>query len=44
VSALVDPEAYQSLYPECDSGLADVNGDTYVDGFDIEPFINRLIP
>jgi hypothetical protein len=44
ITALVDPNAYPGMYPNCDIDLADINGDGAIDGFDIEPFINLLLP
>jgi hypothetical protein len=42
VLALVDPAAYAAAFPECAPGLADVNGDSKVDAFDIDPFVALL--
>ncbi|HVP09896.1 MAG TPA: VCBS repeat-containing protein [Phycisphaerae bacterium] len=48
VSAMITPEGYVAdhdgdPYPPCDRMLADMNGDTLVDGADIEPFISVLL-
>jgi hypothetical protein len=43
VLALVDPAAYMAGYPQCDIGLADMNGDTKRDGADIQAFVIKLL-
>jgi hypothetical protein len=42
VLALTDPDAYESLYPDCNVLNGDINGDGAVDGFDIQPFVELL--
>jgi len=44
VQALVDPLAYQVMYPGCDLGNADVNGDTLANGRDVSLFVELLLP
>ena len=43
VTALVAPEDYQALRPNCAIGLADINADDTVDFFDIDPFVTLLV-
>jgi len=43
VLALVDPPAYGLQQPDCDVMLADCNRDGYVNGCDIQPFVNLLL-
>ena len=43
VKALVDPEAYALLYPECSAEYADANGDGVLNAFDIDPFVQLLV-
>lgn len=43
VTALVDPEAYASQFPDCDRLTADTNQDNVVDFFDIDPFVEILL-
>lgn len=38
VKALVGPDAYAQLYPDCDATLGDLNGDGRVNFDDIDPF------
>ncbi|HKQ46669.1 MAG TPA: agmatine deiminase family protein [Phycisphaerae bacterium] len=40
VDALVDPDTYGG----CDIDLADLNGDTFVDGADLQQFVNTIAP
>lgn len=42
VLALIDPTAYAAVYPTCSTVLADLNGDGFEDGFDIQAFVNLL--
>ncbi len=42
VTALAGPAVYDSLLPDCDYYLADMNDDARVDFFDIDPFILRI--
>jgi hypothetical protein len=42
VQALVNPQLYLSLYPDCDINNADVNADGLLNVFDIDPFILLL--
>lgn len=42
IVALVNPQAFELLYPGCDPANADVNGDGAVDNFDIDPFVDLL--
>lgn len=41
--ALIDPDAYDAAYPDCDQQRADVNGDGFADGADIQAFIDALL-
>lgn len=41
--AIVDSAAYASIYPNCAIALADTNGDTSIDGRDIQMFVDQLI-
>lgn len=42
VLALVDPAGYAATYPGCDINNGDVNEDGFVNGLDIEPFVELL--
>jgi len=42
VLALVDPDRYALVYPNCFLRYADINGDGTVDAFDIDPFVELL--
>ncbi|MGE0481639.1 MAG: right-handed parallel beta-helix repeat-containing protein [Phycisphaerae bacterium] len=42
VLALVDPAAYATRYPACDSSNADANDDGEVNDFDIDPFVTLI--
>lgn len=42
VVALLTPDVYPTLYPNCQVLTADVNGDSRVDFFDIDPFLELL--
>jgi hypothetical protein len=42
VLALSDPAGYANAYPDCNIGLADINGDGQVNFGDINPFIDLL--
>ncbi len=44
VVAILTPEAYPTLYPDCQLLTADVNADNRVDFFDIDPFLALLFP
>lgn len=43
VIGLVDPAAYDSIYPDCNRNNGDVNGDGSFDNFDIDAFVACLI-
>ncbi len=43
VAALVDPDGYPTLYPDCDINLADVDGNGSVGFEDINPFVALLV-
>jgi len=43
VMALLDPAAYQSIYPTCSVMLADMDGNGTVDGLDIQLFVDVLL-
>lgn len=43
VMALLDPAAYQSVYPTCSVMLADMDGNGTVDGLDIQRFVDVLL-
>ncbi|MBU0637536.1 MAG: hypothetical protein KKB50_01625 [Planctomycetes bacterium] len=43
VLALLGPDYYDPVYPDCYYMLADINGDGDVNGFDIDPFVDLLI-
>ena len=42
VLALIDPAGYAAAYPGCDINRADCNGDSNIDGLDIDPFVELL--
>ena len=42
VLALVNPDAYETAYPECNLTLGDINDDGFVDFGDINPFVLLL--
>lgn len=42
IVALLNPEFYGLLYPECNIWAADCDGNGYIDNFDIDPFV-RLV-
>ncbi len=42
VTAISDPGAYASTYPDCDINLADINQDSFVNNGDIDPFVILL--
>lgn len=42
--ALVDPAAYNTVYPDCDINLADCNLDGLIDGQDVQAFTDILVP
>jgi hypothetical protein len=44
VDALVSPSRYEAAFPYCDRGRGDVNHDGIMDAFDVEPFVNLLLP
>jgi hypothetical protein len=44
VVAILTPELYDDLYPDCDMLTADVNDDGLVNFFDIDPFLAVLFP
>lgn len=44
IAALFEPWNYSTRYPHCDINLADFNGNGWIDGGDIEGFINLLFP
>jgi hypothetical protein len=44
VVAIVTPQVYPQLYPDCDIQRADVNRDSRVDFLDIDPFVARILP
>ena len=43
VSALIDPSGYNSMYPDCNIDLADMNADTLRDGRDLHDFVATLV-
>ena len=43
VMAMLDPSSYASSYPNCDTSLADMNGDQVLDALDVPLFINTLL-
>lgn len=43
ILALMDPAAYVTTYP-CTIGAADMNGDGFVDGRDVQHFVSAFIP
>ncbi len=43
ILAVVDPNGYAGMFPDCDAQLADFNGDGMIDAFDIEAFIAALL-
>lgn len=43
VLALVNPSGYAAAYPNCDRGIADVNGDDQIDGRDVQAFVQTLL-
>ena len=43
VMALVDPAGYAAQYPDCDIMNADMNGDTVIDGLDVQGFVDALL-
>lgn len=43
VSALVDPENYAADFPGCYIGSADLNDDGYINGLDVQPFIDIVL-
>ena len=43
VTALVNPAAYETVYPNCYVEAADCNGDGLVNAFDIGPFVGLLL-
>ena len=43
VLALLDPAAYATQYPGCDINLADMDGNTLIDGADIQGFVDALL-
>jgi len=42
VLALIDPDGYVTGFPTCNLWLADLNGDSAVDGLDIQAFVQLL--
>jgi hypothetical protein len=42
--ALVDPAAYAAQYPACDPMRAEINGDGTVDGRDVGPMVELILP
>jgi hypothetical protein len=42
ILALLDPDGYALMYPDCDRMLADINGDGAVNTLDIEAFVALL--
>ncbi len=43
VTALVSPNDYPALFPDCDINNADVNEDGEIDFFDIDPFVGLIV-
>ena len=43
VLRLIDPAAYDDQFPDCDS-VADINGDSAVNGTDLQGFVDLLTP
>lgn len=43
VLALIDPDAYEASYPNCDEQRADVNGDGINNSADIQAFLDALL-
>ena len=41
--ALIDPDAYEQEYPQCQLARADANGDGSINGLDIDPFVSLLV-
>jgi hypothetical protein len=44
VLALIDPMAYLDAYPLCSLSRADINGDGFADGADLQGFTHALVP
>ena len=44
VLALVDPVAYAAMFPNCNINVADLNGDTLINGLDTQPFMEAFVP
>ncbi len=43
ILALLDPNGYHAMWPDCEILNADINGDGAVDAFDIEPMVALLV-
>jgi hypothetical protein len=43
VVALTDPVAYAAAHPTCNIHVGDMNGDTFIDGADIQGFVAALL-
>ncbi|MFQ5501236.1 MAG: dockerin type I repeat-containing protein [Phycisphaerae bacterium] len=43
VLALLDPVAFQTIFPVCNINRADLNGDGLINGKDIQPFLTLLV-
>ena len=43
VTALINPAGYSQQYPCCNAANADVNQDSFIDGLDVQPFVDLLL-
>lgn len=43
-TALVDAAAYSAAFPDCDLNKADMSANGAIDGADIAPFVNEVLP
>lgn len=44
VLALLDPDAYEAAYDDCDINRADINGDLILNALDVQGFIQLMLP